>query len=618
MKKPLLLLFLFFIVQRTTLLACNANFTHTYACAGDTVFFEALDQAAVYTWDFGDTASGVANISHDTDSYHIFVNPGTYYVTLFVNIGAEWDYKTQILHIGTDCFNADFSELCGGNKDFNFTNESTGAYTSVLWNFGDPSTGTSDTSTSVNAYHAYSTTGTYTVTLIISDGTQSDTLIRQVTVQPTCLTATFYNFLGGDCVQNTTTMQVSYFGNPTSYYWDFGDPSTGISNFSTDSLGVHAFSAVGVYLVTLVVSDGMRTDTFYTVQDIIDCDIYPGNANRDGEVNMEDLFAIGISFGDTGTSRSTTSLSWAPQTCADWSSGNFMGNMYVQRLVDKKNADCNGDGSIGLHDVDAVNLNYGNHVPHYAHNDLMMPLQVRVTDPVLEVNPGVFNYLANDTVTLSIDLSALDSVWNVYGIAATIHYDPNHIVPGTMSISFGNGWLGTSGNDMFGLYKDFYADGYIEFGMVRNNKMNANGNGAIATLQFVLNGNTGSMAFEVDPLVKMISIGMFSSQEIFTPVNVSTNSIQAVITGVDDFTLSPMVLYPNPAQDKFVVSLRDGNSSGEWYLLDAVGKIVSHGIQSNESVHSFSISTDDLPAGVYSFSFHSNGKQFQKALTIVK
>jgi len=126
----------------------------------------------------------------------------------------------------------------------------------------------------LNPYHQYPSPGTYTVTLVVSDGVQSDTLIKQVTVQPTCLNATFYNFLGGDCVQHVTTINVYYAGSPLAYYWDFGDPTTGIANYSSDSLGVHQFSAAGIYLVTLIVTDGLRTDTFFNVQDIIDCDVY--------------------------------------------------------------------------------------------------------------------------------------------------------------------------------------------------------------------------------------------------------------------------------------------------------------------------------------------------------
>lgn len=618
MKKILLLILFGFFFQCSKTIACNANFTHTYACAGDTVFFEALDQFAVYTWDFGDSISGAGNISHDTDSYHIFVNPGTYYVTLFVNIGAEWDYKTQILQIGTECFGASFSETCAGNNDFNFTNESTGTITSSLWNFGDPASGIADTSTLLNPYHQYPSPGTYTVTLVVSDGVQSDTLIKQVTVQPTCLNATFYNFLGGDCVQNVTTINVYYAGSPLAYYWDFGDPATGIANYSSDSLGVHQFSAAGIYLVTLIVTDGLRTDTFFNVQDIIDCDVYPGNANRDGEVNMEDLFAIGVSFNDTGAVRSNASNNWTAQSCTDWSASNWTGYMYLQDLVDKKNADCNGDGIINALDIAVLNQNYGLQIPNYSHTDEMIPLRTIATDPVLEVNPGTGVYFITNTVSLSIDLSALDSVRSIYGIAARIYYDPAYIVPGSVSVSFSNSWMGTEGVDLIGLYKDFYNAGYVDFGMVRTNKIVTTGNGSIATLTFTLNAVTGTPSFSFDPAIKLITAGSFSSQEIFRPANTNATSILTIVTGMDEIENSAVLLYPNPASKEINVSMKNGSALSNWSIVDALGKTVLQGLNSDFKNPLLTISTASLADGIYTVKIISDGALFQKKISIVR
>src|SRR5690349_5107451 len=118
MKNFILVLFFSLIYNFSN--ACVATFSHSYACAGDTMFFNAVDQFAIYTWDFGDSLSGVTNISHDTDSYHVFTVPGTYYVTLFVNIGGSWDYESQIINISADCFNAQFSWNCMGNYRMDF------------------------------------------------------------------------------------------------------------------------------------------------------------------------------------------------------------------------------------------------------------------------------------------------------------------------------------------------------------------------------------------------------------------------------------------------------------------------------------------------------------------
>ena len=52
-----------------------------------------------------------------------------------------------------------------GSVNVNFTNLSQNA-TSYSWNFGDPGSGASNTSTSTNATHSYTDSGTYTITLV--------------------------------------------------------------------------------------------------------------------------------------------------------------------------------------------------------------------------------------------------------------------------------------------------------------------------------------------------------------------------------------------------------------------------------------------------------------------
>ncbi len=599
--------------------ACYATFTHTNACAGDTIFFNATDQYAVYTWDFGDTASGVGNISHDTDAYHIFVNPGTYFVTLFVNIGSQWDYRSMILNIGTDCFNAAFSSACSGSSFIDFTNESTGDNISSFWNFGDTASGTSDTSSLTNPYHYYSSPGIYTVTLITTDGTQSDTVVQNVEVGTNCLDVTFYNELGGDCVQNVTTISAYISGQATSYLWDFGDPASGAANTSTDSIGVHQFSGIGVYLLTLIVSDGIQTDTFYNVQNIIDCTVWPGNTNRDGEVNMEDLFTVGIYYNDGGTARLGASSNWSSQPANDWYTSGSNGIMYLQDMVDKKNADCNGDGVVNAMDISAIQQNYGRHLPNYNLNDRMAPVTVRPTDPTLQVvGSGIYN--AGGLVQLPIQLSSASTIQNVYGISSRIYYDPTFIVPGSVSISYMNSWIGNNGIDMITLYKDFPLDGYVDFGMVRTNQTKVTGNGEIAQLNFILRPNvTGTVSFSFDPAVKLISNGNFNhNQEIFYPVNVAASSIGVVVTGINDFKSQNYSVYPNPAKDEIRIKFSTTENVQTWVIVDALGKICLQGDGNNRSNNEQMINTSSLAEGVYTLKLATIENSYSQLVVIKK
>lgn len=79
----------------------------------------------------------------------------------------------------------------------NFTDTSTGAPTAWSWNFGDPASGTSNTSTTQNPSHTFQAAGTYTVTLQASNANGSNTATHTITISA-----------GGSvpCVQDNETL----------------------------------------------------------------------------------------------------------------------------------------------------------------------------------------------------------------------------------------------------------------------------------------------------------------------------------------------------------------------------------------------------------------------------
>jgi gliding motility-associated-like protein len=119
------------------------------------------------------------------------------------------------------------------DKKINFTNSSTNAQR-FLWNFGEPSSGTLDTSTITNPSHEYADTGVYIVTLtsfktLIDGRVCTDVLKFRVRIYPT-----FYaNFritnssrnCPGDII-NFTDLSTATFGNTIKWKWQYGDGNT--------------------------------------------------------------------------------------------------------------------------------------------------------------------------------------------------------------------------------------------------------------------------------------------------------------------------------------------------------------------------------------------------------
>jgi gliding motility-associated-like protein len=75
--------------------------------------------------------------------------------------------------------------VCNGDSTNFILNHFT-TYDSVEWNFDDPITGLNNISTLSDPGHLYSSPGTYTVTLLIRTGTQTETLINTVVVLTNC------------------------------------------------------------------------------------------------------------------------------------------------------------------------------------------------------------------------------------------------------------------------------------------------------------------------------------------------------------------------------------------------------------------------------------------------
>lgn len=153
------------------------------------------------------------------------------------------------------------------NKIVDFVNSSTNSGT-YLWKFGDPASGTKDTSTLSNPTHEYTDTGVFIVTLISfkvrTDNTIcSDTLRVRVRVFPT-FNANFSfpvspPICSGNAV-NFTDLSAATFGTTVKWNWSFGDGGT-----STLKNPAHSFSTSGTYNVKLTAESSKKCTADTTI-----------------------------------------------------------------------------------------------------------------------------------------------------------------------------------------------------------------------------------------------------------------------------------------------------------------------------------------------------------------
>jgi len=113
---------------------------------------------------------------------------------------------------------ASFTYNCSSNLRVNFKNTSTFCPRSFLWDFGDPSSGTDNTSTLENPTHAYTLGGTYNVKLTVN-GSSTFTLPKLEIIEN--IVASIVNPIR--CYSDTTgILTVNFIGDTSgiTYRWD--------------------------------------------------------------------------------------------------------------------------------------------------------------------------------------------------------------------------------------------------------------------------------------------------------------------------------------------------------------------------------------------------------------
>jgi PKD repeat protein len=154
-----------------------------------------------------------------TNTYTAVVNAaGTYSVVLTDTSGTNVTLTTTVAQPGLKpvvSFSA--NQVCLGTAT-TFTNQTTNAPTNYVWHFGD-----SDTSTTLNPTHTYTTAGTQTVTLVAGNYCGADSLTKTVTVNssPT-LTVNSATI----CAGNTATLTAS---GANTYTWSTNETTPSIT-----------------------------------------------------------------------------------------------------------------------------------------------------------------------------------------------------------------------------------------------------------------------------------------------------------------------------------------------------------------------------------------------------
>lgn len=234
---------------------CNAHYTYTPGSVHpQEVHFtdQSTGNIISWLWNFGDPSSGSANISTLQNPTHYFSVSGYYNVCLTVQGADSLCHDTYCSNILVDSITNNchanfyyYSDSTGNTHEVHFVDISSGNPAHWHWNFGDPNSGSSNTSTLQNPVHVFTSHGTFTVCLIISGNSCSDTICKNVMIADSVA----YHQLYGQVFAGNFPLQQ---GLAMIFSLDTSQNSLPYVNVSTiDSNGVYYFTQVpeGNYVI---------------------------------------------------------------------------------------------------------------------------------------------------------------------------------------------------------------------------------------------------------------------------------------------------------------------------------------------------------------------------------
>ncbi|CAN5166328.1 hypothetical protein BH09BAC1_BH09BAC1_08690 [soil metagenome] len=236
------------------------HFTYNISasCVVDTLHFinnsvpNTSNGSPIWDWNFGDSSP------HSTQQHpaHVFPDTVLYNVRLTATTNSGCSYTWDSVLPVDRSYNALFiyapTAICPG-APVQFTDVSPASADRWEWDFGD-----NTTSGDENPIHTYATSGTYTVTLVVSEpsaiGLCSDTTRQTVLVLPD-VDAAFTISASQICEGAPVVFTDQTTGYPSTWHWDFDNGDT--SNIQNPR---YTFDSAGIFSITLTVSNGCNTD----------------------------------------------------------------------------------------------------------------------------------------------------------------------------------------------------------------------------------------------------------------------------------------------------------------------------------------------------------------------
>jgi PKD repeat protein len=253
--------------------------------------------ADIFSWDFGDQASGAQNRSSETDPSHNYTQPGKYQVVLTATnkaTGASSRFTGEVSVSEAVKPPVAKFEIANNNAiapaTVSFSNLSESA-ASFEWNFGDPSADDKNLSNEKNPSHTYSQPGQYKVILKATNTStkkfstiENSVVVREREISPV---ADFSLDIRGQ----SAPLEIAFTNasaNADQLAWDFGDVKSK-SNTSSAQNPVHRYENPGTYKITLVAKNSKTGASNTISKEVVVSRKYPTFAQVFGKPGSDEM-----------------------------------------------------------------------------------------------------------------------------------------------------------------------------------------------------------------------------------------------------------------------------------------------------------------------------------------
>ncbi|MEO0731665.1 MAG: T9SS type A sorting domain-containing protein [Bacteroidota bacterium] len=265
--------------------------------------------------------------------------------------------------------------------------------------------------------------------------------------------------------------------------------------------------------------------------------LFPGDTNDDGKVDHTDLLNIGLVHGTDGPARNDDGSSFAPVVAPVWP-GNFANDL------NHALADADGDGSVADADLNVVDAFYGRNADGLQPPDEDNPTTGRELMPNLSLSGGPLRTGEPGVLTVSLgDGNDPDAVG--YGMAFTISYDPDLIDEQSISVDFGNSYLGV---DLLTIAKVSPVEaGKLEIALSRKDQTNTPAPGG-EVCQITLTARENAAEEDYDLRLELSPDTYLLTDESSVDVtgSIATVMVETTVAVREPVWGRSLVVYPNP------------------------------------------------------------------------